>query len=138
MGYNSQQMLMAKTIKQVILPTAEKLRNFTRLGEQKRGELLEGLKRGKVVAGPYVSGDRVVTFGGVTVVLNFTGAGFVPVKVTGLGHPQVVDPDRAVWKTALDRLSADGYTAKRVATTDAVILELTDKKDPNLRVTIFG
>lgn len=131
---------MARTVKPVaVVPTVEKLRNFTRLGEQKRGELLEGLKRGKVVAGPHIwGGDRVVTIGGVTVVLNFTGAGFVPVKVTGLGHPQVVDPDRPIWKTALDRLIKDGYTPKRVATTDGVLLELTDKTDKNLRVTIMA
>ena len=129
---------MAKTIKPVAaVLTAEKIRNFTRLSEKNRSTLIEGLlTSGKVVAGPYVSGgDAEVTINGITVVLISTGGTPVIVKVTGTLPHEPKDP-RPEWKESVQMLLKDGYTVKRAATTKGVLLELTDKIDKNLHVTI--
>ena len=129
---------MAKTIKPVAaVLTAEKIRNFTRLSEKNRSTLIEGLlTSGKVVAGPYVSGgDAEVTINGITVVLVFTGGTPVIIKVTGQPPREPKDP-RPEWKEGVQMLLKDGYTVKRAATTKGVLLELTDKIDKNLHVTI--
>lgn len=128
---------MAKTIKpEAVILTAEKIRNFTRLSERNRDKLIAGLLAGKVVAGPYVSGgDAEVTINGITVVLVFTGGTPVIIKVTGQPPREPKDP-RPEWKEGVQMLLKDGYTVKRAATTKGVLIELTDKIDKNLHVTI--
>ena len=75
----------------------------------------------------------------------------------GLGDPEAVSEGReviavrrhvkdfvqhfrgdAAMQEGADRLLKDGYELKRAATTDSVLLELIDKKDRNLRVTIMA
>ena len=126
---------MAKTIKQAL--SLEAIRKFGRLGDAKRAEILQDFLAGKVVNDAN-GGDRVLNFNGVIVIIRHTGGKPIIVKVIGLDHPLPQDPDRPEYKGALDRLLKDGYELKRAATTDSVLLELIDKKDRNLRVTIMA
>ena len=128
---------MAKTIKpEAVILTAEKIRNFTRLSERNRDKLIAGLLAGKVVAGPFYCGDDdVVTIGNVTIIIRHTGGSVIIVGVTGLPPREPKDP-RPEWKEGVQMLLKDGYTVKRAATTKGVLIELTDKIDKNLHVTI--
>ena len=124
---------MARTSKPIL--SVETLRNFSRYGEVKREAVLNELLLGKVVNDPN-GGDRVITFNGITIIVRFTGGKPIIVKVIGF-TPQPKDP-RPEWSGVLDRLLKDGYELNRAAIKDGVLIEMTDKKDPNLRVTIFG
>ena len=128
-------MLMARTSKAIL--SVETLRNFSRYGEVKRVAVLNELLLGKVVNDAN-GGDRVITHNGITIIIRFTGGKPIIVEIIGLRHPEPKDPDRPEWKGALDRLLKDGYELNRAATKEGVLIEMIDKKDRNLKITIIA
>lgn len=123
---------MEKMKKQVVAPVpVETLKKFTRFGKQKQRVILQNVLNGKEIQG----GRRVVEIDGVRIVLVFTGAGWIPIKI--IGRFPIKNPDdRPEWKPILNDMIKNGYTPKRVATKDAVLLEFTSKKDKDIRLTL--
>ncbi len=118
--------------KQVVAPVpVETLKKFTRFGKQKQRVILQNVLNGKEIQG----GRRVVEIDGVRIVLVFTGAGWIPIKI--IGRFPIKNPDdRPEWKGVLNDMIQKGYITKRVATKDAVLLEFTSKKDKDIRLTL--
>ena len=123
---------MKRKEKQIQAPvTVETMKKFTRFGKQKQRAILQNVLNGKEIQG----GRRVVEIDGVRIVLVFTGAGWIPVKI--IGHiPHRNPDDNPEWKPILNDMIQNGYTPKRVATKDAVLIELTSKVDKDIRLTL--
>lgn len=118
--------------KKVLAPvTMESMKKFTRFGVQKQRVILQNILNGKEIQG----GRRVVEIDGVRIVLVFTGAGWIIVKITGR-LPHRNPDDNPEWKPILNDMIQNGYTPKRVATKDAVLLELTSKANKDIRLTL--
>ena len=124
---------MEKMKKQVLTPmTVETMKKFTRFGKQKQRVILQNVLNGKEIQG---GSPKITEFGGIRIVWVFTGAGWIPVKI--IGHWPIRKPDdNPEWKPILNEMIKNGYTPKRVATKDAVLLELTSKKDKEIRLTL--
>lgn len=123
---------MKRLGKQILAPIAVgSMRNFTRFGKQKQLLIMQNVLNGKEIQG----GGRIVEVGGVHIVLVYTGAGWLPIKI--VGHlPQRNPDDNPEWKPILNDMIKNGYTTKRVTTKDAVLLELTSKVDMDVRITL--
>lgn len=123
---------MKRKEKQIQAPvTVETMKKFTRFGKQKQRVILQNVLNGKEIQG----GRRVVEIDGVRIVLVFTGAGWIIVKITGR-LPHRNPDDNPEWKPILNDMIQNGYTPKRVATKDAVLIELTSKVDKDTRLTL--
>lgn len=123
---------MKRKEKQIQAPvTVETMKKFTRFGKQKQRVILQNVLNGKEIQG----GRRVVEIDGVRIVLVFTGAGWIIVKITGR-LPYRNPDDNPEWKPILNDMIQNGYTPKRVATKDAVLIELTSKVDKDTRLTL--
>ena len=115
-----------------VLVTLESVKKFTRYGKQKQRVILQYVLNGKEIQG---GSPKITEFNGIRIVWVFTGAGWIPVKI--IGHlPHRNPDDNPEWKPILNDMIQNGYTPKRVATKDAVLLELTSKKDKELRLTL--
>lgn len=124
---------MKRKEKQILAPvTVESMKKFTRFGKQKQRVILQNVLNGKEIQG---GSPRITEFDGIRIVWVFTGAGWIPIKI--IGHlPHRNPDDNPEWKPILNDMIQNGYTPKRVATKDAVLLELTSKKDKELRLTL--
>ena len=123
---------MKRKEKQIQAPvTVETMKKFTRFGKQKQRVILQNVMNGKEIQG----GRRVVEIDGVRIVLVFTGAGWIIVKITER-LPHRNPDDRPEWKGVLNDMIQNGYTPKRVATKDAVLVELTSMVDKDIRLTL--
>lgn len=123
---------MKRLGKQILAPIAVgSMRNFTRFGKQKQLLIMQNVLNGKEIQG----GGRIVEVGGVHIVLVYTGAGWLPIKIVG-HFPHRNPDDNPEWKPILNDMIKNGYTTKRVTTKDAVLLELTSKVDMDVRITL--
>ena len=123
---------MKRKEKQILAPIAVgSMRNFTRFGKQKQLLIMQNVLNGKEIQG----GGRIVEVGGVHIVLVYTGAGWLPIKIVG-HFPHRNPDDNPEWKPILNDMIKNGYTTKRVTTKDAVLLELTSKVDMDVRITL--
>lgn len=124
---------MKRKEKQIQAPvTVETMKKFTRFGKQKQRVILQNVLNGKEIQG---GSPRITEFDGIRIVWVFTGAGWIPVKI--IGRFPIKNPDdRPEWKGVLNDMIQNGYTPKRVATKDAVLLELTSKVDKDTRLTL--
>lgn len=124
---------MKRKEKQIQAPvTVETMKKFTRFGKQKQRVILQNVLNGKEIQG---GSPRITEFDGIRIVWVFTGAGWIPIKI--IGRFPIKNPDdRPEWKGALNDMIQKGYITKRVATKDAVLLELTSKVDKNIRLTL--
>lgn len=124
---------MERKEKQILAPvTVETMKKFTRFGKQKQRVILQNVLNGKEIQG---GGPKVTECDGIRIVWVFTGAGWIPVKI--IGHiPHRNPDDNPEWKVLLNDMMKNGYTPKRVATKDAVLLELTSKADKDIRLTL--
>lgn len=124
---------MKRKEKQILAPvTVESMKKFTRFGKQKQRVILQNVLNGKEIQG---GSPRITEFDGIRIVWVFTGAGWIPIKI--IGHFPIKNPDdRPEWKGVLNDMIQKGYITKRVATKDAVLLELTSKVDKDTRLTL--
>lgn len=124
---------MKRKEKQIQAPvTVETMKKFTRFGKQKQRVILQNVLNGKEIQG---GSPRITEFDGIRIVWVSTGAGWIPVKI--IGHFPIKNPDdRPEWKGVLNDMIQKGYITKRVATKDAVLLELTSKNDKDIRLTM--
>lgn len=124
---------MKRKEKQIQAPvTVETMKKFTRFGKQKQRVILQNVMNGKEIQG---GSPRITEFDGIRIVWVFTGAGWIPVKI--IGRFPIKNPDdRPEWKGVLNDMIQKGYITKRVATKDAVLLELTSKVDNDTRLTL--
>ena len=124
---------MKRKEKQIQAPvTVETMKKFTRFGKQKQQVILQNVLNGKEIQG---GSPRITEFDGIRIVWVFTGAGWIPVKI--IGRFPIKNPDdRPEWKGVLNDMIQNGYTPKRVATKDAVLVELTSMVDKDIRLTL--
>ena len=124
---------MERKKKRISVPvTLESMKKFTRFGKLKQRVILQNVLTGKEIQG---GSPRITEFDGIRIVWVFTGAGWIPVKI--IGRFPIKNPDdRPEWKGVLNDMIQNGYTPKRVATKDAVLLELTSKVDKDTRLTL--
>ena len=124
---------MERKKKRISVPvTLESMKKFTRFGKLKQRVILQNVLNGKEIQG---GSPKVTEFNGIRIVWVFTGAGWIPVKI--IGRFPIKNPDdRPEWKGVLNDMIQNGYTPKRVATKDAVLLELTSKVDKDTRLTL--
>lgn len=124
---------MKRKEKQIQAPvTVEAMKKFTRFGKLKQRVILQNVLNGKEIQG---GSPKITEFNGIRIVWVFTGAGWIPIKI--IGHFPIKNPDdRPEWKGVLNDMIQKGYITKRVATKDAVLLELTSKVDKDTRLTL--
>lgn len=124
---------MERKEKRISVPvTLESMKKFTRFGKLKQRVILQNVLNGKEIQG---GSPKITEFNGIRIVWVFTGAGWIPVKI--IGHlPHRNPDDNPEWKVLLNDMIKNGYTPKRVATKDAVLVELTSMVDKDIRLTL--
>lgn len=127
---------MAKSIKQLLNPTAETLKNFSRFGKNNQTALVDALiASGKPVQDPPVNPFDIYDF---EYELIFTGAGWIiRIKKRRPKMPMPKKRGIAEIRKEVAQFLSEGYTVKTSSTATLRTVELTSKTDANSRLILM-